>query len=223
MRFSDISRYTQYLEIFDYGVRFPDEVKEARRCRQLALHRPQRLRRAPSAAAAGAAADGAAVSVIVGSCCVAIDSLRGFVDRNILRCRGGLGRWSVALEVTFGGRHQGQILYFSHSVFKNAAIIEAQWYKITWQWKKNISKEFMHFSQSDNNLCCVDWLIPLDCLPTNKKINSSVLVYWEPYVSMTMSYENSSPEHKNLLTELLSSASGLTEKGLNLVVVYEHE
>ncbi len=87
------------------------QVKEAGWCRPRALHYPQLRRRAPSAAAVGAAADGAAASVIVSSCCVAIDSLIGFVDGNILRCRAGLGGWSVALEVTFGGRHQGQIGY----------------------------------------------------------------------------------------------------------------
>jgi hypothetical protein len=143
-------------------------VKEARWCLLLAL---QLLRQALSATATGAAADGAAASVIVGSGCVAIDSLRGFVDGNILRCRGGLGRWSVALEVTIGGRHPGQIGYIIFQPFcvqKKAAFIEAQWYKITWQWKKNISKEFMHFSLSDNNLCLlIDWFHLIVFQPTN--------------------------------------------------------
>jgi hypothetical protein len=52
--------------------------------------------------------------VVVGSCCVAIDSLSGGVDGHILRCRGGLGGGVVgfdALELAIGRRRRGEIGY----------------------------------------------------------------------------------------------------------------
>jgi hypothetical protein len=57
-----------------------------------------------------------------------------------------------------------------------------------WQCKKNILKEFMDSPQCDITLCSVDWLIPFNCLPTNKLFNSSVFVYWEPSMELLHTY-----------------------------------
>ncbi len=59
------------------------------------------------------------------------------------------------------------------------------------QWKKNISKVFMEFSQCDITvitLCLVDWLILFHCLPTNKLFNPSVFLYWEPSMELWYTY-----------------------------------
>jgi hypothetical protein len=46
----------------------------------------------------------------------------------------------------------------------------------------------MDFPQCDITLCSVDWLIPFDCLPTNKLFNSSAFVYWKPWMELRYTY-----------------------------------